>query len=522
MNRKVEEILKDEDVSTDIKEVIRGLMAQKQEWQGDSSVIPDFHQMRVKANLQKKNGQEELIKKTQDLDHLITEVSNYLRTEYTKVFANATNSLSEKNVVANLISEYLIKNGKLIEGRSQSDTIKAVQEGILDYFQLNDYIFDENVQEIRYNGEKSPIKVVINGREEDTDRFMDADTAYLIAERMVRVSRNAKAIRKDNPITRINLNNNIRVTIITDPIARENNNNKRVVQMAIRKQPKEPFSKDFLLKNTINEYGYSILEAGAKHGLSIIVFGGTESGKTGTLRSILHHAIPNKKRGITIAEIDEMNLQKVDPQTGKVLNNVLMWELNESLMSLSKAVNSTLTMSPDFIVLQEMKGAEAADVGKAGLTGHQVMTSTHCDDIEELADRILDMEKEGGTDVKDSIILKKVPKTYDIAAHIIKMDDGSKRIIGIYGLTGYDTVNNKLKYITFTTYKITRTELIHPEKGRSYLKVQGHYEVKDFFTEKMLKKMAVTLTDEERLSLSKQYLDCVKKQENTEKEKKIG
>ena len=63
--------------------------------------------------------------------------------------------------------------------------------------------------------------------------------------------------------------------------------NEKIVQLTIRKQKSKPLTKEMLLEKTINEYGDALLEFLIKNGASSAFFGGTNTGKTGTMASYM-------------------------------------------------------------------------------------------------------------------------------------------------------------------------------------------------------------------------------------------
>lgn len=498
---KVKEILNDKNLSSEAKELIEVLIYSKASTHGNnsrSSAIPDFHNLIARKKIDKINNVSIEDKNiSQEISDISLKVGKHLREEYTTAFSNMSNSQSEKQVVAKLIEEYLMQEGLCINGYSVEETVKTIQDEVLDYGQFNELIYErDDIEEIRYNGGNSTIKIVSKGIQYNTDIKIPADKAFIIAERMCRNSKNAKPLRKDNPKTIINLGSNIRVTIITDPIARENNNDKRVVQMTIRKQARKPFSKDFLLKQTINNYGYELFNMFIRHGMSIGGYGETDCGKTGTMRSMLHNCLPDDLRGITIAEVDEFNLQKTD-EYGNVINNILMWEINPELMDFQEAIRTTLTMTPRLIVLQEMKGAEIIDVFDAAITGHQVVVLFHNESLETLGDRCLDMYKQKGSDISDHIILGKIPHAMPIVYKMAQLGDGSRKIVEIAEVLNYKKETGLLETNILLKYHIDKNYYIEQD-GKKIFKVEGHYEAPNFISEKTIEKMKMKkLTDQE-------------------------
>lgn len=483
---KIQEILNNPELNYEAKKLIESLVIDKNlSMKNDtSSALPDLYKSK-KVQTQEKTDIEK------DLDSIVVDVQEHLRDKYTKVFSSILDSEKDRIVIKKLIDDYVLTNNICVNGLSSDQIIKYIQDEILNFGQLNDLIYDPSIEEIRINGSSDCVKVMKQGKQYDTDIIVSPDNVYLIAERMIRSSRNAKHLRKDIPFTRVRLGNNTRVTVITDPIAREENSDGRVIQMIIRKQALNPFKKEFLLENTINDYGFELLNIFLRYKISTVFYGGTNSGKTGTLRSFLDSSIPNTRRGITVAEIDEMNLRKINPITKMAENEIMMWELSESLMNFRQAVNAALTCSPEILILQEMKGEECVEVMDGSITGHQTVVTMHAENLEVFGERILSMYKQSGSDVQDSIILNLVPQAFPLVVQMAKLEDGKRRIISIDELVKYDKNSNVLIPSNLIKYVIDDTIYNYDENGKEIdvKEVKGHYEVGNFISDKLKEKM---------------------------------
>lgn len=490
--QQIQAILKSSDISEEAKRLIQSLLLQLDAkiHTKNSNALPDLYRLKASATAKQLELRSETMQEKHDLAKLVEQTQTYLRENHLKAFSQMGNSETDREVVETLIDHYILTKGLTLEGYTPSSTVRKIQDEILDFGEFNDLIYNrDDIEEIRLNGNHDPLRVMIKGQEYLTDIVIPPETAYLIAERMCRSSLNAKPLRKDNPFTRTRLGNSIRVTVITDPIAREQDSNDRVVQMIIRKQSHTPFSKDFLKEHTIDEYGYLLISYLLKYGLSTAFYGGTNCGKTGTLRSFLHSSLPPNRRSITIAEIDEMNLRKLNPATREADNEVLMWELNEQLMDFRKSVNAALTCSPETIILQEMKGEECVEVIDASTTGHQVVVTLHAEDINVFADRVLLMYKQSGSDIADHLILKLTCRAFPIVIQMQKLADGTRKITSVDELITYE--NQEIQTKNYLKYVIDDT-IYHVDETGAEIEVKeviGHYEINEFLSRRLVDKM---------------------------------
>lgn len=119
----------------------------------------------------------------------------------------------------------------------------------------------------------------------------------------------------------------------------------------------------------------------APHGL-ILVTGPTGSGKTTTLYSILNE-LNNPEFNIVTVE---------DPVEFQVpgINQVPVRK--EIGLSFANALRSILRQDPDIVMIGEIRDKETAEIAvEAALTGHQVLSTMHCNDAPGAVARLDDM-----------------------------------------------------------------------------------------------------------------------------------
>ncbi len=119
----------------------------------------------------------------------------------------------------------------------------------------------------------------------------------------------------------------------------------------------------------------------APHGL-LLVTGPTGSGKTTTLYSALNE-LNNPEYNIVTVE---------DPVEFQVpgINQVPMRK--EIGLSFANALRSILRQDPDIVMIGEIRDAETAEIAvEAALTGHQVLSTMHCNDAAGAIARLDDM-----------------------------------------------------------------------------------------------------------------------------------
>ena len=120
----------------------------------------------------------------------------------------------------------------------------------------------------------------------------------------------------------------------------------------------------------------------APHGL-ILVTGPTGSGKTTTLYSALNELNGPQYNIVTVEDPVEFQLPGVNQVPVK----------KEIGLTFANALRSILRQDPDIIMIGEIRDTETAEIAvESALTGHQVLSTMHCNDAPGAIARLDDME----------------------------------------------------------------------------------------------------------------------------------
>lgn len=185
-----------------------------------------------------------------------------------------------------------------------------------------------------------------------------------------------------NPLMDAHLLSGDRVNATLFPISTFGNT------LTIRKFRREPWTvTDLLENNTINTEVASFLWLCMQYEMSLIIGGGTASGKT-TLLNVLMPFIPPNERIISIEDTRELNLPEFlhwVPLTTREPNP----EGKGEVSMLDLLINS-LRMRPDRIVVGEIRRqAEAEVLFEALNTGHSVYSTLHANTSDEAFRRLV-------------------------------------------------------------------------------------------------------------------------------------
>src|SRR5262249_52050529 len=152
---------------------------------------------------------------------------------------------------------------------------------------------------------------------------------------------------------------------------------------------KSPFTRKKLVDmGAIREPMAELLAAAVKARVTLIISGGTGSGKT-TMLNALSAFISEKERLVTIEDAAELQLQQ--PHVGRLETRPPNIE-GKGETRQRELVKNALRMRPDRIILGECRGEEAFDMLQAMNTGHEgSMATVHANPPRDAISRLEQM-----------------------------------------------------------------------------------------------------------------------------------
>ena len=159
------------------------------------------------------------------------------------------------------------------------------------------------------------------------------------------------------------------------------------------------------------------LDQAVQQGLSILVAGGTGSGKTSLLTALMRR-IPTNTRLLILEDSPELPLP--NGLSSKLIARTNRFGMREgATWDLSHLVFESLRMRPDRLVLGECRGPEALAIATALQTGHAgVMTSLHAGSALEATRRFLDLVELGRQHNGTSVQVSNSKSLWDLVIHI--------------------------------------------------------------------------------------------------------
>ena len=293
---------------------------------------------------------------------------------------------------------------------------------------LEPFLDDESISEVMVNG---PDKIFIERRgkvERSTTRFTSVESLMSIIERIVTPL--GRRIDEGSPMVDARLADGSRVNAIIPPLSLIG------PVLTIRKFSKQRFSLDSLVELDSLSVGMAaFLKLCVKHHKSIVVSGGTGSGKTTFLNALSDH-IPENERIVTIEDAAELQLGQ---------DHVVSLESRpanvegKGQVAIRDLVRNALRMRPDRIVIGECRGGEALDMLQAMNTGHEgSLTTAHANTPRDLLSRLEVMVLMAGMDMPVRVIREQIASAVDIVVQQTRMRDGRRRVTSIVEIDGME------------------------------------------------------------------------------------
>jgi len=256
-------------------------------------------------------------------------------------------------------------------------------------------------------------------------RFISEKVTESIIERIV--AQVGRRIDKSQPLVDARLPDGSRVNAIIPPLAVFG------PCLTIRKFPIERLTMDDLIEfGTLNKAAATFIRACVVDHRSILISGGTGSGKT-TMLNVLSAFIPYKQRIVVIEDTTELRLHQ---------EHVVSLESKPpniegtGAYTIRDLVRNALRMRPDRIVVGECRGAEALDMIQAMNTGHNgSMTTVHANSSTEVIER-LELLMLMGAELPVSSIHRQIASAIDLVVHIDRLPSGKRVVSQVSEITG--------------------------------------------------------------------------------------
>jgi pilus assembly protein CpaF len=194
--------------------------------------------------------------------------------------------------------------------------------------------------------------------------------------------------------------------------------------LTIRRFRREGFSlRDLVARGTMPVAVAELLAVCVAARASILVSGGTGSGKTTTLGA-LSGAIPGEERIVTIEDAAELRLRQ---------RHVVRLEARPANLegrgevTIRQLVRNALRMRPDRIVVGEVRGSECLDMLQALNTGHDgSLTTVHANSPADALRRVETLALMAGVGLPHAAVREQAASAIDLVVHQARLADGAR------------------------------------------------------------------------------------------------
>jgi pilus assembly protein CpaF len=314
---------------------------------------------------------------------------------------------------------------------------------------------DPEVRDIAVNA-PDDIWVFRNGAWEPVAlRFSSHDELRAVLDRLVYSTGRSVALTREDPIVdgRLTSGSRPRISAIIPPAS----DSSALLTIRVYRQRYLPFE-ELIRKGAMSPEMAAYLQASIRARLNIIVSGGTGSGKTTVLGSILGR-VPANERILVIEDTPEISLfaesatetEERREQGESYLVPLATPRRNAPRLLTDKSrdadamVRASLRMAPDRIVVGEVRGKEALSMLAAMNTGHEGSISTiHANAPADVVSRLETLALGASENLPYSAIRAQIASALDVIVHVARTRGGRHLITEIAevraGLAGPEVV----------------------------------------------------------------------------------
>ena len=283
---------------------------------------------------------------------------------------------------------------------------------------LEPLLADPSVDEVMVNGSDS-VWVERHGRLEPADVQFAAEADLLHAIERI-LAPLGRRVDEASPLCDARLPDGSRVNVVIPPLALSG------PCLTIRRFRRQGFSLSDLVENgTLSEELASFLARCVRARASILVSGGTGSGKTTTLGA-LSGALPEGERIVTIEDAAELRLRQ--PHVVRLEARPPNLE-GRGEVTIRQLVRNALRMRPDRIVVGEVRGSEALDMLMALNTGHDgSLTTVHANSPPDALRRLETLALMAGVGLPHAAVREQLASALQLVVHQARAPAGRRRV----------------------------------------------------------------------------------------------
>ena len=355
---------------------------------------------------------------------------------------------------ASFVNKILKENEKLFQEHPLASIEKVkyyLGRDVEGFASIDPIMQDPNVEDVSCSGINAPIYVWHRKYDSIPSNisFEDEKLNSFVSRIVFRAG---KHISSAYPISDLALQGNHRISVLY-----QKEITPKGTSFTIRKFKQDPYSViDLISFDTINveiaAYLWMLMEAK----MSIMVIGSTGSGKTTILNAITGLIDPDFKI-FSVEDVSEINIKHEN--WFSLISRTGFGSSGEGEIGLYDLIKSGVRHRPDYIVVGEIRGAEAYVMFQAMATGHGGLCTMHADSLESASKRLQQKPMD-------------IPASYmglmncAIVIRRVKGQDGKgiRKAISIQEIKEADAYNNAFKWDPKSDYfnsQLENSEMLH-------------------------------------------------------------
>jgi pilus assembly protein CpaF len=331
--------------------------------------------------------------------------------------------------VHTLVSQYTLAERLALNAQELEDFVAEILDEMTGLGPIEPLLKDGMVNDILINGHEQVYVERAGVMEPTLVRFKDEAHLLRIVNKIV--SAVGRRVDESQPLCDARLLDGSRINIAVRPIAVDG------PLVSIRKFSKKPYNLRKLVDvGAIRPQMAELLAAAVKARVTLIISGGTGSGKT-TMLNALSAFISEKERLVTIEDAAELQLQQ--PHVGRMETRPPNIEGKGEIRQ-RELVKNALRMRPDRIILGECRGEEAFDMLQAMNTGHEgSMATVHANTPRDALSRLEQMIGMAGLPMTVSSIRGQIAAAIRCIVQLQRLSDGRRVVTSIAEITGLES-----------------------------------------------------------------------------------
>jgi pilus assembly protein CpaF len=337
------------------------------------------------------------------------------------------NSSQARSAVSGIVKEIIADQRVPLNFEEQEKIQADLLDEVFGLGPLEPLLRDNKISDILVN-DKDHVFIEKGGLLQRVDTtFRDDRHLLQIIDRIV--SRVGRRVDESSPMVDARLPDGSRVNAIIPPLALDG------PSLSIRRFGTGPLAANQLVQlKSVSPEMMEVLSSAVKARISILISGGTGTGKT-TFLNILSQYIPRNERIVTIEDAAELRLAQ---------ENIVRLETRppniEGLGAIKQRqlLINCLRMRPDRIIMGEIRGEEAFDMLQAMNTGHEgSMTTIHSNTPRDAIARLESMVAMG-MNLPEKSVRQQIAAAITIIVQATRMSDGTRKVTSVAEITGME------------------------------------------------------------------------------------